>query len=158
HASRRRSHALFTTYGEKRACSRRARRQGPSSEPRVGCVMRPTPAARAEVSKANQAYGDEEASPRSIRDASAASGRRRRGDAAVAPDAGTSDREEVAGAGIGRRVAQLRHRPGLDLADPLTREVEVLPHLLERPRLAPVEAEAQREDLTLALVERREQL
>ena len=36
------------------------------------------------------------------------------------------DGEEVAGAGVARGVAQLRHRPGLDLADALTGEVEVL--------------------------------
>src|SRR5690606_12257815 len=67
------------------------------------------------------------------------------------------DREQVAGAGVGRRVPQLRHRPRLDLADALAGEVEVLAHLLERPRLAPVEAEAQLEDLALALVERGEE-
>ena len=60
-----------------------------------------------------------------------------------------------------RADVALRHppkRPSLDLADPLAGEVEVLPHLFERPGLAAVEAEPQREDLTLALVERREQL
>src|SRR4051794_34969240 len=71
---------------------------------------------------------------------------------------GGSDGEEVACAGVGRRVTQLRHRPGLDLADALPGEVKVLPHLFERPRLAPVETEAEGEDLALALVERGQQL
>src|SRR5207245_439699 len=69
-----------------------------------------------------------------------------------------SDREQVAGAGVGGRVAQLRHRARLDLTDALTREVEVLADLLERARLAAVEPEAQREDLALPLVERGEEL
>ena len=68
-----------------------------------------------------------------------------------------SDGEEVAGAGVARRVAQLAHRPGLDLADALPGEVEVLADLLEGPRLAAVEAEAQLQDLPLALVERGQQ-
>src|SRR3954469_20058736 len=71
---------------------------------------------------------------------------------------GWSDGEEGAGAGVARRVAQLAHRPGLDLADPLTGQVEVLADLLERPRLAAVEAEAQGEDVPLPLVERGEEL
>ena len=41
-------------------------------------------------------------------------------------------------------MAQLRHRPGLDLADALTGEAEVLGHLLERALAATVETEAQR--------------
>src|SRR4029079_17154265 len=56
-----------------------------------------------------------------------------------------------------RRVAQLAHRPCLDLADALAGEVEVLPDLLQRAWLAAVETEAQLEDLPLALVERGEQ-
>src|SRR4029077_10551469 len=68
-----------------------------------------------------------------------------------------SDGEEVARARVARRVAQLRHRPCLDLADPLTGEVEVLAHLFEGAGLAAVEAEAQLQDLALALVERSEQ-
>src|SRR5438445_12720567 len=68
------------------------------------------------------------------------------------------DREQVACAGIGARVPQLRHRPRLDLADALTGQVEVLADLFERARLAAVEPEAQRQDLPLALVERCEQL
>jgi len=48
-------------------------------------------------------------------------------------------------------VAQLRHGPGLDLADPLPGEVEVLADLFERPRLAAIEAEAETKDLALAL-------
>src|SRR5690606_2487561 len=55
---------------------------------------------------------------------------RRSGEAAEA-----LDREEVAGAGVARRVAQLRHRTRLDLADALTREVEVLADLFERAGL-----------------------
>ena len=78
----------------------------------------------------------------------------------ISPAAGDegSDGEEVAGAGVGRRVTQLAHRPGLDLADALPGEVEVLADLFERARLAAVETEAQREDLALTLVERGEQL
>src|SRR5262245_19316869 len=74
------------------------------------------------------------------------------------PRTAPSAREGVARAGVGRRVPQLRQGPGLDLADPLTREVEELAHLFERARLTPVEPEAQGEDLALALVERSEQL
>src|SRR4051812_3695235 len=68
-----------------------------------------------------------------------------------------SDGEEVAGAGVARRVAQLAHRPGFDLADPLTGQVEVLADLFQRARLAAVEAEAELQDLPLTLVERRQQ-
>ncbi len=67
---------------------------------------------------------------------------------------GRSDGEEVARSGIRGRVAQLRHGSRLDLSDPLTGQVEVLPDLLERPGLTAVEAEAEPEDLPLALVER----
>src|SRR3954452_9767758 len=71
-------------------------------------------------------------------------------DALSAPKRGEwwSDGEEVPGAGVGGRVAELAHRAGLDLTDPLPGEVEVLPHLFERPRLAAVQTEAQCEDLT----------
>src|SRR5207248_9722812 len=72
--------------------------------------------------------------------------------------AGRSDGEQVACAGVGARVAQLRHRTRLDLADALPRQVEVLADLFERPRLSAVETEAQGENLALALVERRQQL
>src|SRR2546426_5407268 len=48
-----------------------------------------------------------------------------------AQESNGSDGEEVAGAGVARRVAQLRHGPGLDLADALPGQVEVLAHLLE---------------------------
>jgi hypothetical protein len=65
-----------------------------------------------------------------------------------------SDGQEVPGAGIGGRVTELRHRPCLDLTDALAGEVEVLTDLFERPRLAPVESEAEPQDLALALVER----
>jgi hypothetical protein len=43
---------------------------------------------------------------------------------------------------VDRRVAQLGHGFGLDLADALTGEVEVLTHLLEGAGLASVEPEA----------------
>src|SRR5690349_12888715 len=69
-----------------------------------------------------------------------------------------SDREEVARAGVGGRVAELRHRARLDLADALAREVEELADLFEGSGFAAVEPEAQGQDLTLALVERGEQL
>ena len=46
-------------------------------------------------------------------------------------------------------MAQLAHRPRLDLADALTREVEVLADLFERARLAAVETEAELQDLDL---------
>ncbi len=54
-----------------------------------------------------------------------------------------SDGEEVASAGVGARVTQLAHGPCFDLADALTGEAEVVAHLLECPRLATVETEAQ---------------
>ncbi len=54
-------------------------------------------------------------------------------------------------------MAQLAHCTGLDLTDALTGEVERLADFLQRARLAAVETEAQREDLSLALVERCEQ-
>src|ERR671914_3097155 len=66
--------------------------------------------------------------------------------------------EQVPCAGVGGRVPQLRHRPGLDLADPLPGEVEVLANLFEGTGLASVETEAQRQDLPLPLVERGEEL
>ncbi len=71
----------------------------------------------------------------------------------TAPGSGWSDREQVARPGVRGGVAKLRHRPGLDLANPLPGEVEVLTNLLERPRLAPVQSEAQPQDLALTLVE-----
>src|SRR5664280_752651 len=64
-----------------------------------------------------------------------------------------SDGQEVAGAGVRGRMPELRHGPGLDLADPLAGQVEVLADLLERAGLAPIEAEAQTQDLPLAFVE-----
>ena len=51
--------------------------------------------------------------------------------------------EQLAGADVGGRVPQLRHRPGLDLADALPGETEVLGHFLERALAATVEPEAQ---------------
>ena len=66
--------------------------------------------------------------------------------------------EQLAGADVGRRVPQLRHRPGLDLADPLPGEAEVLGHFLERALAGAVEAEAEREDRLLAVVEHGEHL
>src|SRR5262249_18337811 len=49
--------------------------------------------------------------------------------------------------------AQLLLGLALDLPDPLAREPERLPDLLERPRLLPVEAEAHPDDLPLLLLE-----
>ena len=54
-------------------------------------------------------------------------------------------------------MTELGHRACLDLADPLTREVEVLAHLFQGAGLAAVETEPQAQDLALALVERGEQ-
>src|SRR2546421_10956214 len=76
---------------------------------------------------------------------------------APVPTQHSSDGQEVAGAGVARRMAELRHGPRLDLADALTGEVEVLTDFFERARLAAVEAETQLQDLSLALVERGEQ-
>ena len=45
-------------------------------------------------------------------------------------------------------MTQLRHRPGLDLTNALTGEIEVL-DLFERARLAAVETEAELQDLAL---------
>ena len=64
-----------------------------------------------------------------------------------------SDREKVPRPGVRRRMTQLRHSSRLYLADPFPRQVEVLTNLFERTRLSPVQAEAQPEDLALALVE-----
>src|SRR6266478_8470411 len=57
--------------------------------------------------------------------------------------------QQLACADVDRRVPELRHGPGLDLANALTGELEALADLLEGPRLAPVEAEAETQDLTL---------
>ena len=54
-------------------------------------------------------------------------------------------------------MAELRHRSSLDLADALPGEVEVLADLFEGAGLATVEAEAELEDLALAVVERGEE-
>ena len=67
------------------------------------------------------------------------------------------DREEVASAGVAARVAQLRHGAGLDLADALPGQVEVLADLFERAGLAAVEAEPELQDLALTVVEGGEQ-
>ena len=81
---------------------------------------------------------------------------RARGQAVRAPVAARdgSDGEEVAGAGVGGRVPQLRHGPCLDLADPLAGQVEVLPDLLEGPGFTAVQPEPELQDLALPLVER----
>jgi hypothetical protein len=63
------------------------------------------------------------------------------------------DGQEVAGAGVAAGVAQLGHGAGFDLADALAGEVEVLTDLFEGAGLAAVEAEAEAQDLALALVE-----
>src|SRR5688500_12214675 len=70
-----------------------------------------------------------------------------------APPNEASAGEELAGAGVGGGVAELGHGPGLDLADALPGEVELVAHLLQRAGLAPVEAEAQAQDLALALAQ-----
>jgi hypothetical protein len=51
------------------------------------------------------------------------------------------------------RLPQFGERPGLKLADAFPGEVEVLADFVERARLSAVEAEAQRKDLPLPLVE-----
>jgi hypothetical protein len=50
--------------------------------------------------------------------------------------------QQVASAGIRRRVPQLRHGPYLDLSNALARQVEALADLCQCPRLTAVEAEA----------------
>src|SRR5581483_12191075 len=67
------------------------------------------------------------------------------------------DGQEVAGAGVAAGVAQLGHGAGFDLADALAGEIEVLTDLFEGAGLAAVEAEAEAQDLALALVKRTEQ-
>ena len=52
-----------------------------------------------------------------------------------------------------RRVAELAQRVRLDLPDPLAGQAELVADLLERPRPAVVEAEAEPEDALLAAVE-----
>src|ERR1700688_4702941 len=66
--------------------------------------------------------------------------------------------QKVASASIRRRVAELRHCSGFDLADPLAGQVEVLTDLLQRARLPAVKTETQPEDGCLAIVEGREKL
>src|SRR3954454_19220034 len=70
---------------------------------------------------------------------------------------GGSAGDELAEVGFDARAAELRHRLRLDLADPLPREAEALADLLEGAGLAAVEAEAEPQDLALALVEGPEQ-
>src|ERR1700677_1721622 len=62
-------------------------------------------------------------------------------------------REQLAGAAVGGGMAELRHSSSLDLADPLPGQAEMLPDLVEGARLAPVQPEAQPEDLPLTLVQ-----
>ena len=47
-------------------------------------------------------------------------------------------------------MAQLRHGPGLDLADPLPGQVEMLPDLFEGTGLTSIEPEAQPENFPLS--------
>ena len=68
-----------------------------------------------------------------------------------------SDCEKVACAGVARWMTELRHCPGFDLTNALTGEVEVFPNFFERARLATIETKAELQDLTLALIEWREQ-
>src|SRR5580658_1592654 len=49
-------------------------------------------------------------------------------------------------------MTELGHRPCLDLTNALTRQVEVLADVLERPRLTPVQPEAEAQNLALTLV------
>jgi hypothetical protein len=65
---------------------------------------------------------------------------------------------QLLGAAVGRGVPKLGHGPGLDLAYPLAGQAEMLGDLVEGAGLAPVQAEAQPEDLPLALVEGDEHL
>src|SRR5258706_11297378 len=58
---------------------------------------------------------------------------------------------------VGER-AQLLQALVLDLADPLTRDVERPPDLVERPRMLAVEAVAQLKDAALAMRERAQDL
>jgi hypothetical protein len=53
-------------------------------------------------------------------------------------------------------MPELRHGSGLDLADALPGQVEMLAHLFEGAWLAAVEAEPQTKDLALPLVQRGE--
>ena len=55
-------------------------------------------------------------------------------------------------------MTEFRHRTRFDLADPLSGQREEGADLFERARLAPVEAEAQLENLSFALVERFEEM
>src|SRR5688572_13882060 len=75
------------------------------------------------------------------------------------PDRGRgSAGEELAGAAVVARVAQLGDRAHLDLADALPGQVELLADLVERGRLARVEPEAADDDPALTVVERGEDL
>ena len=57
-----------------------------------------------------------------------------------------------------RRMPEPRERPGLDLADAFTRDVEGLAHFLERLGCAVLEAVTHLDDLALAIAELIEQL
>src|SRR5580765_2567735 len=72
----------------------------------------------------------------------------RRGDGLVALLRG-----ELAELAAARRVAQLAECVGLDLADALARQTELVPDLLERPGTPVVEAEAKSDDPLLAALE-----
>jgi uncharacterized protein (UPF0262 family) len=54
-------------------------------------------------------------------------------------------------------MPQFGHGASLDLPDPLTRQVEVLTDLFESSRLASVEAKSEPQDLSLSLIERRQE-
>src|SRR5580704_16883785 len=54
---------------------------------------------------------------------------------------------------VGRRVAQLRHGPSLDLPNALPGQAEMLPDFVQGPGFAPIEPEAQPEDFALAFVQ-----
>src|SRR3989304_2764490 len=63
----------------------------------------------------------------------------------------SASRKIVAQMATARRMSQLAQRLGLDLANPLTRDVEVFPDLFQRVILAIAQAKAHLQHLTLAL-------
>src|SRR5215210_7810271 len=65
---------------------------------------------------------------------------------------------ELAELAAPRRMPQLSKRVGLDLADPLARQAELVPNLLERPRSAVVEPEPKPDHALLPALEGTENL
>src|SRR3990172_9308356 len=68
----------------------------------------------------------------------------------------SASRKIIAQMPTARRMAQLTQCLGLDLTNPLTRDVEVLPDLFQRVILAIPQAKAHLQHLTLALGEHRQ--